>query len=142
MSRSNVLSLRDAFRVDTTRGKLAIATAVLVLITPSLATFVSPVFLVLLVVALALSLTAVFGVGGDVGQPSTRLARAGYAMALNGVLLIIALFIAGFLGDFVIEAREGTHAASVGFGFTTVHILLGLGLLIVDDYRHASRSDI
>jgi hypothetical protein len=132
--------VREAFRGDTTRGRLAIATALLVLVSPSLATFISPWFLVLLAVALAFSFFGLVG-SGTTGR-STRLARAGYAMAVNGVLLIIALFVDGFLGDFVISSQRGLMSTSVGAGFTTVHILLGVGLLVVDDHRHARRSDM
>jgi hypothetical protein len=135
-------TLRDAFRLDTWRGKLAVAAAALILVGPSLATFVSPVFLVLLVIALALSLLGAARSGAPSSGASTPLARAGYAMAVNGVLLIVALFVDGFLGDFVVRPREGALTASVGVGFTTVHILLGIGLLIVDDQRHARRPDI
>ena len=132
-------NLREAFDPDTTRGKLAIVTALLVLIGPSLATFVSSVFLLLLGAALALSLLSV---ARAQGEGSTVLARTGYAMAANGVLLIVGLFIVGILGDFFLSPREGLVTASVGAGFTTVHILLGIGLLVVDNYRHVRRSDI
>ena len=135
-------SLRDAFRPDTWRGRLALVIAGLVLIAPSLSTFVSSGFLVLLAVALVLSLVGLTRDAGEAGRRSTRLARAGYAMAANGVLLIIGLFLVGFLGDFVLSAREGLVTASVGAGFTTVHILLGIGLLVVDDQRHTQREDI
>jgi hypothetical protein len=141
MSERVEASIRDTFNWGTSRGKLAILTAVLVLITPTIATYVSPWFLVLLVVALVLSLAGLARASGG-GPTSTPLARVGYAMAVNGVLLIVALFIDGILGDFIIDRREGGISASVGVGFTTVHILLGIGLLIVDDHRHAQRPDI
>ena|SRR5687767_10201074 len=134
--------LREAFRMDTWRGRLAVVSAVLILITPTLATYVSTAFLVLLVVAVVLSLASVSQSGGKPGTASTPLARAGYAMAVNGVLLIVALFIDGFLSDFIVDAPSETVTTRVGIGFTTVHILLGIGLLIVDDQRHARRSDI
>jgi hypothetical protein len=135
-------ALREAFRTDTARGKLAVVTAALVIVTPILATFVSRVFLVLLVVALVLSLVSVARAGSGSAGPSRPLARAGYAMAVNGVLLIIALFLTGIIGDFFVAPREGVVTSAIGAGFTTVHILLAIGLILVDDHRHARRADI
>lgn len=136
------MALREAFRTDTARGKLAVLTAALVLITPILATFVSRAFLVLLALALVLSLVSVSRAGSVSSGPSRPLARAGYAMAVNAVLLIIALFVTGIIGDFFVEHREGTVPTAIGVGFTTVHILLAIGLILIDDHRHAKRADI
>jgi hypothetical protein len=135
----SIPGLKDVFRLDTRQGLLAIASAALVIVGAPLAYFTSNVFLLLLAGALVLSLLAMPRAGGD--RPG-RLASAGYAMAFNGGLLIVALFLVGFIGDFISSPRQGLRSEAVGLGFTTVHILLGIGLLLVDNYRHVSRQDI
>ena len=135
----DIPTLREVFRVDTRQGLIAVISAVLVIVGAPLAYFVSNVFLLLLAAALLLSLLAMPRAGGD---RTGRLAAGGYAMAFNGALLIVALFIVGFIGDFISSPRQGLRSEAVGLGFTTVHILLGIGLLLVDNYRHAKRQDI
>ena len=53
------------------------------------------------------------------------------------------LFFVGILDDFVLSSRDNKlEPSSVGLAFTTVHILLAVGLLLVDNLRHARRADL
>jgi hypothetical protein len=137
MPRGSVL--REVYRLDSTRGKAALLSAILFLVTPSLAFYGSNFFLLLFVPALLLSLVGLSGnVGGSGGGRTRRLAATGYLMVLNGTLVIVALFLFGFINDFLLNNEdEATRTQTIGIGFTTVHIMLGLGLLLVDHYRHA-----
>ena len=130
--------VREVYRLDSTRGKAAVLSALLFLATPSLAFYVSNIFLLLFVPALLLSLAGLSGnLGGGGGGRSRRIAATGYLMVLNGTLVIVALFLFGFINDFVLSEDEATRTQTIGIGLTTVHIMLGVGLLLVDHYRHA-----
>lgn len=119
---------RDAFSPDTPRGRMALASLVLFLATPPLVYFVSGWFFLAFVAGWALSLYA--HLGGDTGlSRRQRLLRAGQTVALNAVLLILAMFIVGIVVDFIVQ-DEPHFGESIALGFTTVHILFGTGLLL------------
>jgi hypothetical protein len=123
----------DAFRPDTSRGRIALASLAMFLATPPLVYFVSGWFLFLFVVAWALSLYA--HLGGQTGlSRRQRLLRAGETVALNAVVLIFAMFMVGVIVDFVLS-EEPHFGASIAAGFTTVHILFGSGLLLGEGRR-------
>jgi hypothetical protein len=131
-------AFRKNFSTDNPRGQAAIASAVLFLVAPSLALFVSTWFLLLVIPAAILSVVGLGSLSGS--QSASRLAATGTVMAFNGATLMIALFLAGFISDFVVGGRSPHQTEAVAFGYTTVHIMLGAGLLLVDNYRH-SRTD-
>lgn len=136
-------SARRIFRPDAPGGALAIAVALIMLITPTLAYVFSQAFLVLLPIALILSLLAIPRLAqASHAEQVSRAGQAGYAMAFNGVLLIIGMFFVGILDDFVLDDEAHLEAHSVGLAFTVVHILLAIGLLLVDNFRHERRADI
>jgi hypothetical protein len=140
----DVFSVRRFFRPDSPEGALGLIAGVIVLITPTLAYVFSQAFLVLLAVGLVLNLLAISRMArARPDEQITRAGQAGYAMAVNGVLLIIGLFFVGILDDFALSSRDNKlDPSSIGFAFTTVHILLAVGLLLVDNLRHARRADI
>jgi hypothetical protein len=133
-TRAAPLSLRGAFRIDTPAGRMALAGAALFVITPSLAFFGSNAWLVLFVPGVALSAMGLRGMGTT--RASSRLAQTGFVIAFNGVLLIVALFVLGFIEDFLLSSERGLRSEVVGLSFTIVHVMLGVGLLLVDHYRH------
>lgn len=140
---SEGLSFRSIFRPDSPGGTLALVVGAIVLITPTLAYVFSQAFLVLLPVALVVSLLAIPRLAqSQQDEQVTRAGQAGYAMAFNGVLLVIGMFFVGILDDFFLDDDVDLAAHSVGLAFTVVHILLAVGLLLVDNFRHARRADI
>jgi hypothetical protein len=132
-------SLKNTFRLDTWRGRAGALSALLFVITPSLAFFVSVGYLLLLVPAAALSFVGLRDVH-DLGEAQSPIARSGFVMVVNGTLLVAALFAAGFIEDFVLTEEPELNSRTMALGLTTVHVLLGLGLLLVDQYRHARRE--
>src|SRR5687767_9996351 len=128
-------SIRDNFKLDNPRGQAAVASALLFLVAPSLAVFVSTWYLLLLVPAALLSAV---GFGG--GSSTSRWRSTGVVMTFNGVTLMVALFVVGFITDFILNGRGPHETEAVAFGFTTVHIMLGVGLMLVDHYRHVRQD--
>lgn len=90
---------------------------------------VSRGFAVLFLIPVALSLASVGGSRGRVD----RLKATGEVMVFNGIVLMVALLIVGFIRDFLLVSPEVLDTA-VGFAYTTVHVMLGLGLFF-HDYR-------
>jgi hypothetical protein len=144
MAKATVESTRPAsqaegfwstFSLETWRGWLAVGSLVVFLFTPTLTYFVSLWFIFLLPVAWAMSITSHFA--GHMANPgltrTQRLVRAGQAVALNGVTLIVAMFFVGFLADFITNSEA--HAELVGAGFSSVHVLFGTGL-VLQEMRH------
>ena len=127
--------MRSAFRLDTTRGKTAALGALLFVITPSLAFFLSVWSLLLLIPAAALSFVGLRDAHGTEGAQSP-LGRSGFVLVVNGTLLVIALFAAGLIEDFILREEPALNYQAMALGLTTVHVLLGVGLLLVDQYRH------
>ena len=121
-------------------GSAAVAATILFIVTPSLALFSSDLFLLLFIPAVLLSAVRMRNV--DVSRRSAMgpLARTGFLMVFNGAVLILAMFILGFISDFFISGEREIKSEMVGLSFTTVHVMLGIGLLLVDNYRHASRE--
>ena len=132
-------SIRGTFRPDTTRGRAAVASGLLFLAGPILGVFVSRWFFLLLIPAVLLS---VVGLASDRARSGTagRLGATGLVMTFNGVALMIALFVVGFISDFLVSGQDEHETSSVALGYTTVHVMLGIGLMLYDNYRHA-RSD-
>jgi hypothetical protein len=128
--------LRQSFRLDNPRGQAAAVGALIFLLTPILSVFVSTWFLWLVVPGVLLSVaglrawhTTQTGTGG-------RLGATGMIMTANGIALMVALFVVGFISDFLVSGDNPHETDSVVFGYTTVHIMLGVGLMLVDNYRH------
>lgn len=120
----------DTYRPSSGRGLVAIASVILLLLTPSLAYFVSNVFLLLFPLAWALSIAAHSGERGL--TRNQRLLRTGQTLAFNGLVLIVAMFVVGFVGDFILDPKAETLTTAIGAGFTTIHVLFGTGLVIRD----------
>lgn len=129
-------SIRENFRLDNPRGQAAVASGVLFLIAPALALFVSTWLLLLVIPAAALSIV---GLGGG-SRSASALRSVGVVMAFNGAALMLGLFLAGFIADFVVNERGSHETEAVAFGYTTVHIMLGVGLMMVDHYRHMKQD--
>lgn len=124
---------RDTFRLESQHGRMALASLVLFLATPPLVYFVSAWFLVVFVVAWGLSLYAHLGSHRGLTR-SQRQVRAGQTVALNAVVLIVAMFGVGIIVDFVLGERPHFSEAVIG-GFSMVHILFGTGLLLGEGRR-------
>jgi hypothetical protein len=121
-------------------GLAAVIAAALFIVTPSLALFSSDLFLLLFIPAVLLSAVRIRNVDPSKRSAMGPLARTGFLMVFNGAILILGLFVLGFISDFLIEGERELKSEVVGFSFTTVHVMLGIGLLLVDNYRHASRE--
>jgi hypothetical protein len=134
--KTNPSFLKDVVWPNPGLGTAAIAGAILFVVTPSLALFGSDLFLLLFIPAVLLS--GVRMRQSNVGGPKLMgaIARTGFLMVFNGAVLIVAMFVLGFLADFVIGGEREVKSQMVGFSFTIVHIMLGVGLLLVDNYRH------
>jgi len=132
--------LRETFDLGTARGRAAVAAAGIFVVTPFLAFAVSRLFLLFFIPALALLLVGIRGVRAEDRSWAARMGRTGLVLAVNGALLMLALFTLGFVRDFVSSDRQELRAEVVGVAFTIVHVLLGVGLLLVDNYRH-TRAD-
>jgi hypothetical protein len=124
---------RDTFKPDSPHGRMALASLILFLATPPLVYFVSGWFLILFVVAWSLSLYAHLGSHRGLTRPQ-RLVRAGQTVALNAVVLIVAMFAVGIIVDFVLEERPH-FGESIAGGFSMVHLLFGTGLLLGEGRR-------
>ncbi len=129
-------SLGENFRLDDRRGRSAILGGILFLVTPTLAVFLSPWLLVLVIPAALLS-TVGLAAGARGSSSVGRLGATGLVMTFNGVALMVGLFLAGFIYDFFLAGENPHETEAVAFGYTTVHIMLGIGLLLYDNYRHA-----
>ncbi|MGH2812642.1 MAG: hypothetical protein ACRDI1_08030 [Actinomycetota bacterium] len=99
-----------------------------------LAFLTSAAFLLLFIPAMGLSFLSLRGYQAHRPGSARRLVQTGAALVFNGMVLILALFIVGFVHDFL-GARTTTVEESVVLAFTTVHIMLGVGLLLLD-LRH------
>lgn len=132
-------TFRQSFRTNEPRGQAAIAAAILFLVTPTLAVFISPWVLVLVIPAALLSAVGLRSAAGGSGSAG-RLGATGLVVTFNGIALILGLFIAGFIYDFFVSGENPHETQAVAFGFTTVHVMLGVGLLLYDNYRHARGS--
>lgn len=86
-------------------------------------------FAALLLLPVLLSLVGIRPRNNEAG----RIAATGEVMVFNGVVLIMALLLVGFIRDFLLGHPTVVDDA-VGFAFTTVHVMLGVGLFLVD-YR-------
>lgn len=120
------------FRLDTWRGRVAVANGIVLLVTPALATFVSPWFLLVLAVTFALSLFSVYGLVQHRQEEPRGLQLAGQTLAINAVILIVAMFSTGIAGDFVLADTGHPLSEAVTTGFTAVHLLFGTGLILSD----------
>jgi type III secretory pathway component EscR len=129
-------SFRDTFRLDTGRGQAATLSLVLFLAAPILGVFVSRWFFLLLVPAVLLSIVGLLGGGSS--RNARGLGGIGLVMAFNGVALMISLFVVGFIADFLRTGQNDHETSSVAVGYTTVHAMLGVGLMLYDNYRHRS----
>jgi hypothetical protein len=132
--------LRSTFDPSTSKGRFGVASAILFVITPQLSAFVSNLFLLLLVPAILMSAIGLRNLHGD--RWSRGISRTGLLMTFNGALLIVSLFVLGFVSDFLLVDEESLRLHFVGVGFTTVHLMLGLGLLLMDDSRHEAGDRI
>jgi hypothetical protein len=116
----------------------ALLAAILFVTGTILAFLTSEIYLILFVPAMALSLISLGGYHTSGPGSTRRLFQTGAALVFNGVVLMLALFIVGFVHDFL-GARTTTVEESVVLAFTTVHIMLGAGLLLLDLRRGVSR---
>lgn len=127
-------SLRATFRPTNPRGQAAIASLVLFLLAPILGVFVSRWFFLLLLPAAGLSVMGL--AGGERGAKANRSGAIGLIMTFNGIALMLSLFIVGFIADFLRTSRNEHETSSVAVGYTALHIMLGVGLMLYDNYRH------
>ncbi len=137
---TNPSFLKDIVWPNTGVGLAAVAGAILFVVTPSLALFSSDLFLLLFIPAVLLSAVRMRRSGARGRGAMGAIARTGFLMVFNGAVLIVAMFVLGFLTDFVIGGEQEAKSEMVGFSFTTVHVMLGIGLLLVDNYRHMTRD--
>lgn len=128
-------SLRENFQLDDRKGRAAILSAILFLVTPTLAVFLTAWLLVLVIPAALLSVIGLAGWAQGSGSAG-RLGATGLVMTFNGIALMVGLFLAGFIYDFFVTGKNPHETEAVAFGYTTVHIMLGVGLLLYDNYRH------
>ncbi len=134
-------ALRTHFSLADRRGQAAVISAGLFIATPILAVFASKLFLLLLVPAVLLSvvgLPRLESLGRARSAP--RIGATGLVMTFNGIALMVSLFVVGFTLDFLVSGRAEHTSIAVAYGYTTVHIMLGVGLMLYDNYRH-TQSD-
>jgi hypothetical protein len=104
------------------------------------AVFLSPWLLVLLIPAALLSAVGLRGSAAAGAGSAGHLGATGLVLTFNGIALMVGLFLAGFVYDFFVSGDNPHETQAVAFGFTTVHVMLGIGLLLYDNYRHARSS--
>ncbi|MGQ0679763.1 MAG: hypothetical protein ACT4OM_08950 [Actinomycetota bacterium] len=101
--------------------------AALFVLATGLTFLVSVAFAALLVVPVALSLAG----ARRAGDGADRLRTTGEVMVFNGVVLMVSLLLVGFIRDFLL-ASPAVLDNTVAFAYTTVHVMLGLGLFFFD----------
>lgn len=133
MSKDEALELdqEDEYEPDQLRDLVMTPTSLtiagLFVVLTALTFLASPVFAFLLVIPVVLSMNGLRGSSGSSG----RLRTTGEIMIFNGVVLMLSLLIVGFIRDFLLAEPAGSDQA-VAFAYTTVHVMLGLGLFLFD----------
>lgn len=116
------------------RSRPAILGGLLFVVATSLVFLVSRLYFFLYLPALLMSMRGIRELHGHRAGSSRRLASTGGVMVFNGIVLILSLFIVGFIRDFL-QAHPATLDESVAVALTTVHLMLGAGLFLLD-LRH------